>query len=100
MLCNPLRKMVEIFCQALQLTMKDMNQNMTSGGRVAQGNFPQLEIRGRGCQRGRFHSNCFLRCKDLLPEKCNLSRVPPELAGRILCKPCAKPSKFSAKLVN
>jgi hypothetical protein len=42
----------------------------------------------------------FFRCKDLLPEKRNLSRVPPELAGSILCKPCAKPLKFSAKLVN
>jgi len=65
--------------------MKDMNQNMTSGGRVTQGNFRQLEIRGQECQRGRFPSNCFLRCKDLLPEKRDLSMVPPELAGKILC---------------
>jgi hypothetical protein len=65
--------------------MKDMNQNMTSGGRAAQGNFRQLEIRGQGCQRGQFPSNCFFRRKDLLLEKRNLSRVPPKLAGKILC---------------
>jgi hypothetical protein len=34
--------------------MKDMNQNMASGGRAAEGNFRQLEIRGRGVSTGDF----------------------------------------------
>jgi hypothetical protein len=65
--------------------MKNMNQDMACGGWAADGNFRQREIRGQGCQRGRFSTNCFFRCKDLLPEKRDLSRVPPELAGKILC---------------
>lgn len=58
-LCNPLRKTVVIFCQALPLTMKNESQNTASGGRAAKGNFRQHEIRGQRCQRGRFSSNHF-----------------------------------------
>jgi hypothetical protein len=100
MLCNHLRKAVVIFCQALPLTMKNMGQNMAGGGRAAKENSRQYEIRGQRRQRGRFSSNHFFPCNDLLPEKCDLSRVLPKLAGRILCKPCAKPPEFSARLVN
>jgi hypothetical protein len=80
--------------------MKSMNQNMAGGGRVAKGNFRQHETRGQRRQRGRFFLKSFSSCKDLLPEKRELSRVLPEFACEILCKPCAKPSNVSAKLVN
>jgi hypothetical protein len=85
-LCNPLRKAVGIFCQTLPLTMKNKNQNTVSGGRAAEGNFRQYEIRGQRCQRGWFSSNHFPvviiyyrknadfrgLCADLLVKHCSI----------------------------
>jgi hypothetical protein len=80
--------------------MKNMNQKVVSGGRAEKVNFPHHEIRGPRRQHGQVASNHFYRCKDLLPEKRELFGFLSELAGKILCNPCNKPSKISARIVT
>jgi hypothetical protein len=77
-----------------------MNQNMAGGGRVAKGNSRQYEIRRQRRQRGFFPLKSFSSSKDLLPDKPELSRVMPYLAGKILCIHYANQLKLYAKLVN
>ena len=69
--------------------MKNMNQDMASSGRAAEGNFRQREIRGRGVIEG-FFIKPFPSCKDLLPEKRALSRVLPDFRRLMLCSPLRK----------
>jgi hypothetical protein len=100
MLCSPLHDAGRTFCQALPLTMQNMNQKTASGERAETGNFRHHDIHGPRRQYGPVASNHFYRRNDLLPGKRELSGVPPQLAGKILCNPCTKPPKISAKLVN
>jgi hypothetical protein len=79
--------------------MKNMNQDTASGGRRQRGISANVKFAGRGAIEGFFHQTIF-SCKDLLPEKRELSRVLPEFTCKILRNDCTKPSKISAKLVN
>ena len=69
--------------------MKNMNQDMASSGRAAEGNFRQREIRGPGAIEG-FFIKPFPSGKDLLPEKRDFSMVLPDLRCLILCNPLHK----------
>jgi hypothetical protein len=80
--------------------MKNMNHNMASGGREAKRNSCQYEIRGQRRQCGLFLIKSFSSSKDVLPEKRRLSRILPELAGKILCIRYANQLNIYAKLVN
>jgi hypothetical protein len=80
--------------------MEKMNQKAASGGRAETGNFRPHGIRGPRRQYGPVASNHFYRCNDLLPGKHELSGVLPKLAGKILCNPCTKPPKISARIVS
>jgi hypothetical protein len=84
------------------LSIDDEKHESRHGQRrtAAEGNFRQREIRGQGGPSKVFSIKPFSSCKDLLPEKRELSRVLPEFTCKILRNDCTKPSKISAKLVN
>ena len=69
--------------------MKNMNQDMASSGRAAEGNFRQREIRRPGAIEV-FFIKSFPSCKDLLPKKRDFSMVLPDFRYLILCNPLRK----------
>ncbi len=82
-LCNPLHNGVAIFCQTLQLTMKNMNPNTASDGWAAEGNFRQYEIRGRRGQRGQFSSNHFSLVRLYYLKNANYQVFCPDLPVKL-----------------
>jgi hypothetical protein len=79
--------------------MKDMNQNMASGGGAAEGNFRQLEIRGQGRQHGRFSSNHFFVVRIYYLKNAIYQGFRQNWPVKY-CASLAQASKISAKLVN
>ena len=63
--------------------MKNKSQNTASGGRAAQGNFRQHEIRGRRRQHGRFSSNHFSLVRIYYRKNANYQGFRPDLPVKL-----------------